>query len=66
LWIKKYRIERGLTHGQLAEAVGVTRAAIYKWEDGSVYPSADKLPIIADCLGVTIDALFGRGDPKAS
>jgi transcriptional regulator with XRE-family HTH domain len=65
LEIKKFRVARGMTHGQLAEKVGVTRGAIYKWEYGSVLPTADKLPIIADALGVTIDALYGRDGTKA-
>lgn len=40
--------------------VGVTGPAVKAWEDPGRYPDADKLPLIADALGCTIDALFGR------
>ena len=39
--------------------LGVTTAAVLKMEKPGNYPSADKLPLIADVLGCTIDALFG-------
>jgi transcriptional regulator with XRE-family HTH domain len=65
LEIKKFREALHMTPGQLAEKVGVSRIAVYKWEIGENQPSADKLPALADSLGVTIDALFGRDGPKA-
>ena len=32
--IRKFRKERGLTQEQLAEVLGVTVGAVYKWEAG--------------------------------
>ena len=32
--IRRYRKERSLTQGQLAEMLGVTVGAVYKWEAG--------------------------------
>ena len=49
-----------LSQKQLAASLGVGQSAIAAWETGAAYPSADKLPLIADTLGCTIDALFGR------
>lgn len=41
--IKALREAKGYNHQSLADAVGVTRAAVYQWEDGSVQNI--KLPI---------------------
>ena len=35
-YIKQLRIERGLSRAKLGEMVGVERAAVSKWENGSV------------------------------
>lgn len=37
--IKLHRIKKGLTQEELAELVGVTRAAISYWENGVKLPS---------------------------
>lgn len=63
--LKRLRKEKGITQEQLAEAVGVTAQAVSKWEQGS-YPDASLLPAAADCLGVRIDALFGRVEEQKS
>lgn len=57
--IKRIRREKGIKQDQLAEAVGVSPQAVSKWESGG-FPDAALLPSIADCLGATIDELFGR------
>lgn len=49
-----------MTTVQLAEAVGVSHVAVLNWESPEGKPLADKLPAIADALGVSIDALYGR------
>lgn len=58
--IHLYRHEAGLTQEALGELVGVSMQAVSKWENGGV-PDALLLPAIADALGVSVDALFGRG-----
>lgn len=60
--IRKIRQDKGMTTCQLAAAVGVSHVAVINWESPAGKPLADKLPLIADALGVTIDALYGR-DP---
>jgi len=57
--LKKIRINRGITQEQLGVSVGVSAQAVSKWEKKG-FPDASVLPAIADCLGVTIDELFGR------
>ena len=56
--IKKYRMENGLTQEQVGRMIGVTTQAVSKWERGST-PDAEILPLIADALGVSVDALYG-------
>ncbi len=57
--LRMLRKQKGLTQEQLADAVGVSAQAVSKWELSS-FPDAQLLPAVADCLGVTIDELFGR------
>lgn len=57
--IQKFRKQRGLTQKELGEAVEVSTQAVSQWENGGA-PDVALLPAIADRLGVTVDALFGR------
>ena len=41
--IKSQRTELGITQTAIAEAVGVSRAAVSLWESSSRAPTADKL-----------------------
>lgn len=56
--IRELRERRGLVRVQVADALGVTQAAVYKWESGRASPSADKLPALAEVLNCTIDELY--------
>ena len=56
--ITALRKERGLTQEQLGKMVGVSYQAVGKWEKGGA-PDVELLPVLAEQLGVTIDALFG-------
>ena len=57
--IQKFRKASGLTQKELGNAIGVSTQAVSQWECGGT-PDVMLLPAIADRLGVTIDALFGR------
>lgn len=57
--IAKFRKAAGLTQEDLGRAAGVSTQAVSRWECGGA-PDVTLLPAIADKLGVTIDALFGR------
>ncbi len=59
--IAELRRARNLTQEQLGQLVGVSAQAVSKWEKGGA-PDVELLPALADRLGVTIDALFGRGE----
>ena len=56
--IAKYRKAKGYTQEQLGELAGVSGQAVSKWENGGV-PDTYLLPVIAQALGVSVDALFG-------
>lgn len=57
--IAKFRKAQGLTQDALAKAVSVSTQAVSRWECGGA-PDVALLPAIADKLGISIDALFGR------
>ncbi|MCR5225800.1 MAG: helix-turn-helix domain-containing protein [Eubacterium sp.] len=46
-----------MTQEELAEAVGVTRQAIAKWEAGDSVPDLERCKAIADAFGVSLDDL---------
>ena len=58
--LKEFRKANGITQVQLAELMGVGQSTICGWERGSVSIPSDKLPLLADWFGCTIDALYGR------
>lgn len=57
--IRENRKERGLTQTQLAEILGVTAGAVYKWESGLSVPELDMIVELADFFDVSVDALLG-------
>lgn len=57
--IRKMRKERLLTQEQLAEALGVTVGAVYKWESGMSMPEIRMLVEIASFFEISVDALLG-------
>ena len=56
--IVKLRKLRGWTQDELAEAVGVSRQAVYKWESGQSYPDATKLVELKVIFNISIDDLL--------
>ena len=54
------RRARGMNQEELAEALGVSRQTIYKWESGITYPDIDVLCKIAEQLGVSTGYLLGE------
>jgi len=64
--IKTKRKERNLTQEEVAGALGVSKAAVSKWENCDSYPDVLLLPRIAEFFDVTMDELFGfspKGKP---
>ena len=57
--IRGYRKQRKLTQEKLAEALGVTVGAVYKWESGLSLPELSMIVEIADFFDISVDALLG-------
>ena len=62
--LRERRWALGFTQKQLAQRLHVTSQAISKWETGASCPDIALLPRIADCLGVSVDALLRGDDDK--
>ena len=63
--LKAVREERNVTATELAEALGVNKTNIYRYETGAFKAlKADLLHGIADYLGVNPDYLIGATDNK--
>ena len=56
--IMEKRKEKAWTQEQLAHAVGVSTAAVSKWETGATYPDITLLSPIARALNTTVDELL--------
>ena len=57
--IRTFRKARGLTQEQLAEVLGVTVGAVYKWEAGLSQPELNTIMELADFFDVSVDVLLG-------
>ena len=52
---------RGISQEELANAVGVSRQAVQKWEAGASTPDLENLTALADHFSVTLDYLVRGG-----
>ena len=58
--IKEYRLRKGMTQQELAEALGESSGrVIYHWEKGSGRPDCEKIAKLCDLLDVSADELIG-------
>ena len=64
--IKSLRKSHSLTQEQLAETLGVTVGAVYKWEAGLSTPEIKLIMEIADLFEVSVDVLLGYEQSKGS
>lgn len=56
--ISRLRKEKGITQKELAEAIGVTAAAVSKWENAGANPDVELLAPLARYFGTTTDVLL--------
>lgn len=57
--IKALRKQHSFTQEQLAEALGVTVGAVYKWESGQSVPEVKLIMELADLFEISVDTLLG-------
>jgi len=61
--LQKIRKEKGLSQEQLAEKLDVSRQSVSKWESGAAYPELEKIMLISDIFGCSMDSLI-KGEYK--
>lgn len=59
----RLRKERGISQEELANAVGVSRQAVQKWESGASAPDVGNLVALSDFFGTTLDYLLKGLEP---
>lgn len=57
--VRAWRTAAGLSGSQLAEAVGVGRAAVAHWEGGRHAPRQEHLEAVARTCGVSLEKFYG-------
>lgn len=63
--IKRLRRTKDITQEQLADILGITSAAVSKWERGDTYPDISLLPVLSRFFDVSLDELMGCDKQKA-
>ena len=58
--IKALRKSKSMTQKELAQALGISRATVSKYEAGLRTPNMDMIMKLSDVLGCTTDYLLGR------
>ena len=64
--ISRLRAEKKLSQGELADALGVSRQSVSKWETDASIPELDKLVKLSQLFGITLDELVTGEAPPAS
>jgi len=62
--INSLRNERNMSQADLADALGVSRQSISKWETNAAVPELDKLVKLGEYFGVSMDALILGEQPE--
>lgn len=57
--ILELRTKKGLSQGELAERVMVTRQAVSRWENGETVPNTETLKLLSKEFDVSINTLLG-------
>lgn len=63
--IAALRSEKKLSQGDLAEKLNVSRQSVSKWETGASVPELDKLLLLSEVFGLSLDQLV-KGDASAA
>ena len=62
--IKALRKQKKQTQQNIADLLNVRRSTYGEYERGKILPPMDKLKVLADHFGVTIDYLIGNEQPE--
>ena len=64
--LKEHRTRCGMTQEFVAEAMGVSRQAVSKWENGTADPSTSNLLKLAKLYGITPEELIRAVDTEGA
>jgi len=53
---------KGISQNELANRTGITQSTISDWKNKGNTPNSEKLPIVCNALGITINELFDEED----
>lgn len=56
--------ERNMTAYKLSKETGILTATLSSWKKGTYVPKGNKLQVIANYFGVTVDWLLGKTDDR--
>ena len=56
--LKKLRESKEFSQEDVAKKIGVTRQAVYKWENDKSYPDINNLILLSEMYNVTLDELI--------
>jgi transcriptional regulator with XRE-family HTH domain len=56
--LKKLRESKEFSQEDVAKKIGVTRQAVYKWENDKSYPDIDNLILLSEMYNITLDELI--------
>ena len=64
--LRQMREKAGLTQGDLADKLDISRPAVSSWESGKIRPRLNKLQQLADLFGTTVADLMGEDATEAA
>lgn len=64
--LRQMREKAGLTQGDLADKLDVSRPAVSSWESGKIRPRLNKLQQLADLFDTTVAELMGEDATEAA
>lgn len=64
--LEKLRLEKGLTHQEMADMLGITRQAYGNYESGKREPDFKTLDKLADFFNVSLDYLLGKSPHRSA
>lgn len=62
--IYRLRTEKNMSQGDLADALGVSRQSVSKWENNIAVPELEKLMKMSQLFGISLDELVGGESPR--
>jgi len=64
--ILEYRKKLGLSQEELSAKLGVSRQSVSKWESDQAKPEVDKLILLSQLFGITLDELITNSAPVSA